>query len=65
MSRTLEKVRRENERRREVCATADARYIGAIRAARQAGHTLEEIGKTVGTSKQAVWNLLNYRKERP
>ena len=64
MSRTLQRVLRENQRRREVCQDADARYIAAIRAAREAGHTLDEIGQTVGTSKQAVWNLLYYRKER-
>lgn len=65
MSALLRKVKRENERRKEICADADARYIQAIHAARAAGHTLDEIGRTVGTSKQAVWNLLYYRKERP
>jgi hypothetical protein len=33
----------------------DAIQIKAVPAARQAGHTWEEIGNAIGTSRQAVW----------
>jgi len=61
MSKLLSAVRRAAHRRNESART----YRQAIEQARAEGHTLDEIGAAAGTSKQAVWNLLNEpRKEQ-
>ena len=59
VSRRLASVRAAQTRHQRECAASWDRYLQAIRAARQAGHTLEEIGQTVGISKQGVYYLLN------
>jgi hypothetical protein len=58
-SRHLQKAARARERRDTVCVNAAADYVRSIRAAVAAGHSLTEIGDATGTSKQAIWNLLN------
>jgi hypothetical protein len=59
MSRLLSAVARAASRRQ----TADHAYRDAIQAARDAGHTMPEIGKAAGITKQAVqWLLTNSRK---
>ena len=58
-NRPLTAVKKANDRHQRDCAASWDRYLEAIRAARQAGHTLEEIGQTVGISKQGVYYLLN------
>jgi hypothetical protein len=50
MSRLLAAVTRAAARR----TTADQAYRAAIRTARDAGHTMTEIGQAAGISKQAV-----------
>jgi predicted transcriptional regulator len=50
MSRLLAAVTRAANRR----TTADETYRAAIRAARDAGHTMTEIGQAAGITKQAV-----------
>jgi hypothetical protein len=62
MSNLLRKVAAARERRHRVCAQAQADYLSAVRAAREAGHTLPEIGDAAGVSKQRVFNML--RKEQ-
>lgn len=45
----------------------DAIQTKAVPAARDAGHTWEEIGKALGTSRQAVWQKFRgaFRPTRP
>jgi type II secretory pathway pseudopilin PulG len=62
MSNLLKQVARARERRHKVCAQAQADYLQAVRAAREAGHTLPEIGDAAGVSKQRVFNMLNEGK---
>jgi type II secretory pathway pseudopilin PulG len=64
MSNLLKQVARARERRHTVCAEAQAQYLEAVRAAREAGHTLPEIGEAAGVSKQRVFNMLNQGKEQ-
>lgn len=59
MSAALRKVARARARWHETCAQANAAYLEAIRAARDAGHTMPEIGEAAGISKQGVMYLLN------
>jgi hypothetical protein len=58
MSRTLARVARATARRDQVCADSFAAYVDALRAARAAGHTLEDIGKAAGITKNGVRYLL-------
>lgn len=62
MSRALSAVTRAANRR----ATTDHDYRAAIREAREAGHTLDEIAGAAGLTRQGVWYLLNPdpRKDR-
>ena len=55
MSAILSTVRRAANRRQD----AETAYRAAVRAAREAGHTLEEIGKAAGISKHGAHYLLN------
>ena len=55
MSRLLTAVRRAAQKRTQ----ADTAYREAIRAAREAGHTLEETGQAAGLTRQGVRYLLN------
>ncbi len=64
MSNHLRKVARARARWHETCAEANAAYLDAIRAARDAGHTMPQIGEAAGISKQAVMYLLNREKDR-
>lgn len=59
MSAALKRVQTAATRHQRVCATEWDRYLAAIRTAREAGHTLDEIGEAVGISKQGVHYLLN------
>jgi hypothetical protein len=58
MSRTLNRVARATARRDQVCADSFADYVNALRAARAAGHTLEQIGQAAGITKNGVRYLL-------
>ena len=58
MSAALRKVARARARWHTTCAEANAAYLEAIRAARDAGHTMPEIGEAAGISKQGVMYLL-------
>lgn len=62
MSNPLTAVRRAASRRKQ----ADSDYRAAIRAAREAGHTMPEIGEAAGIGKQTVFALLypERRKEQ-
>ena len=55
MSALLSAIRRATTRR----DTADQAYRAAIRAAREAGHTLDEIGKAAGITRQGARYLLH------
>ncbi len=65
MSNHLRKVTRARARWHETCAEANAAYLDAIRAARDAGHTMPQIGEAAGISKQAVMYLLNRERNKP
>jgi predicted transcriptional regulator len=65
MSPALRKVTRTRDRWLKTCAEANAAYVDAIRAARDAGHTMPEIGQAAGISKQAVLYHLNGRTNEP
>ena len=58
-NRLLKRVTTATTRRDEVCARSFGQYLDAIRAAREAGHTLQEIGKAAGITKNGVRYLLN------
>ena len=55
MSAILSTVRRAANRRQD----AETAYRAAVRAAREAGHTLSEIGNALGCTKANVHYLLN------
>ena len=55
MSKTLATVTRATRQR----VDAEARYRAAIRAASDAGHSLSEIGKAAGLTRNGVRYLLN------
>lgn len=59
----LKRVTRATTRRDETCARSFEQYLEAIRAARQAGHTLEEIGQAAGITKNGVRYLLISRED--
>ena len=59
MSAALRKVARARAHWHTTCAQANTAYLEAIRAARDAGHTMPEIGEAAGISKQGVMYLLN------
>jgi predicted transcriptional regulator len=58
-TKALDKVVRASERHNKVCAEAWGAYLNSIRAAREAGHTLSEIGNALGCTKANVHYLLN------
>jgi hypothetical protein len=62
-SKTLRQVTRARDRWHRTCAEANAAYDAAIRAAREAGHTMPEIGQAAGISKQAVLYRLNGKEQ--
>ena len=66
MSKHLRQVTAARRRWHQACADGKAAYIEAVRSAREAGHTMPEIGTAAGTSKQAVLYLLrpDPRKEQ-
>lgn len=55
MSRLLSAVTRATQRAR----TAEQARLQAMRAAREAGHNMTEIGRAAGLTKQGVRYLLN------
>jgi hypothetical protein len=55
VSRLLAAVTRATTRRTD----ADRAYRAAIHAAHQAGHTMEEIGRAAGITRQGVGYLLH------
>ena len=56
----LKRVTRATTRRDETCARSFEQYLEAIRAAREAGHTLQEIADAAGLStRSSVAYLLN------
>lgn len=55
MTRVLEAVTRATRKR----AAADKAYRAAMHTARDAGHTLAEIGRAAGITDRGVWYLLN------
>jgi hypothetical protein len=59
MSRALAAARTAQARHARVCAEAWGTYINAIRAAREAGHSLSEIGHALGLTRSAVHYLSN------
>ena len=60
MSNPLLKVARARKRRETLCAEGHAAYVEAIRIARDAGHTYEEIADAAGLrTRSAVGYLLN------
>ncbi len=59
MTRALTAVRSAQARLARDCAAAWDRYLQSIRAAREAGHTLSEIGNALGCTKANVHYLLN------
>lgn len=62
MSKHLRQVTAARARWHKLCAEGNRAYVDAVRAAREAGHTMPEIGDAAGISKQAVLYLL--RPER-
>ena len=66
MSKHLRQVTTARNRWHKMCADGNAAYVEAVRAAREAGHTMPEIGTAAGISKQAVLYLLrpDPRKEQ-
>ena len=54
MSSLLSAIRRASSRRDK----AYEAYVAAVRAAREAGHTLDEIGKAAGITRQGARYLL-------
>ena len=65
MSAALRKVARARAHWHTTCAEANAAYLEAIRAARDAGHTMREIGEAAGVGKQTVMYHINREKRKP
>ena len=61
MSAALRKVARARAHWHTTCAEANTAYLEAIRATRDAGHTMPEIGEAAGICKLGVMYLLNQR----
>lgn len=59
MSSQLRKVKTAADRHQRECAAAWDHYLQAIHAARDAGHTLEEIGRVIGITRAGVHYLLH------
>ena len=64
MSAALRKVARARAHWHTTCAQANAAYVEAVREARDAGHTMPEIGEAAGISKQGVMYLLTQERNR-
>ena len=66
MSIHLRKVTRTKAGWNRACADGLEEYRAAVRAAREAGHTMPEIGQAAGITRQAVLYLLrdDPRKEQ-
>jgi len=62
-SKHLRKVTAARDKWHRVCAEANAAYDAAIRAARDAGHTMPEIGQAAGITKQSVRQRLNGKEQ--
>ena len=60
MSNQLQAVTRAARKRERTCSTAYTQYVEAIRAAREAGHTLQQIADAAGLNdRSSVRYLLN------